>query len=167
MVRLNDRDRLFLPADKPEKTPAADGQTLNAADFVSGRRAQTANLQRALDEASATGRTLVFPRGVYRTGTLRIGSNTHLYLADGAIIKGSDNRDDYPTDGDRPEADHVRNKEHYTDNGEWMTFSRLILVDSAENVSIRGRGIIDGSGAVLRAKASRPTCSASAIRATW
>lgn len=33
-----------------------------------------------------------------------------------------------------------------------MTFSRLILVDSAENVSIRGRGIIDGSGAVLRAQ---------------
>lgn len=50
------------------------------------------------------------------------------------------------------EADHIRNKEHYTDNGEWMTFSRLILVDSAENVSIRGRGIIDGSGATLRAQ---------------
>ena len=152
VVRLNDRDRLFLLADKPEKAPAADGQTLSAADFVSGEGLQTANLQRALDEASATGRTLVFPRGVYPTGTLRIGSNTHLYLADGAIIKGSDDRDDYPADGDRMEADHIRNKEHYTDNGEWMTFSRLILVDSAENVSIRGRGIIDGSGAVLRAQ---------------
>lgn len=150
VVRLNDRDRLFLLADKPEKAPAADGQTLNAADFVSGDGLQTANLQRALDEASATGRMLIFPHGVYHTGTLRIGSNTHLYLADGAIIKGSDNRDDYPTDEGRAEADHIRNKEHYTDNGEWMTFSRLILVDSAENVSIRGRGIIDGSGALLR-----------------
>ena len=152
VVRLNDRDRLFLLADKPEKAPTADGQTLNAADFVSGDGLQTANLQRALDEASATGRTLIFPRGVYPTGTLRIGSNTHLYLADGAIIKGSDDRGDYPTDGGLPEADHIHNKEHYTDNGEWMTFSRLILIDSAENVSIRGRGIIDGSGAVLRAQ---------------
>ena len=115
-------------------------------------RALAANLQRALDEASATGRMLIFPRGVYPTGTLRIGSNTHIYLADGAIIKGSDDREDYPTDDGRMEADHIRNKEHYTDNGEWMTFSRLILVDSAENVSIRGRGIIDGSGAALRAQ---------------
>lgn len=152
VVRLNDRDRLFLLADEPEKAPAANGQTLNAADFVSGDGLQTANLQRALAEASATGRTLAFPRGVYPTGTLRIGSNTHIYLADGAIIKGSDNREDYPTDGGLLEADHIHNKEHYTDNGEWMTFSRLILIDSAENVSIRGRGIIDGSGAVLRAQ---------------
>lgn len=68
VVRLNDRDRLFLLADEPEKAPAANGQTLNAADFVSGDGLQTANLQRALDEASATGRTLIFPRGVYPTG---------------------------------------------------------------------------------------------------
>ena len=150
-VRLNDRDRLFLLADRPQE-PALGEQPLNAADFISGDGLQTAALQRALDEASATGRTLLFPRGVYRTGTLRIGSNTHLYLADGAIIKGSEDRDDYPTDHGLAEADHIRDREHYTDNGERMTFSRLILIDSAEHVSIRGRGIIDGSGAVLRAQ---------------
>lgn len=152
VVRLNDKERLFLLADRPEKAPKGNRTTLNAADYISGEGLQTANLQRALDEASATGRTLIFPRGVYPTGTLRIGSNTHIYLADGAIIKGSESRDDYPTDSGRLESDHINNKKNYTDNGERMTFSRLILVDNAENVSIRGRGIIDGSGAVLRAQ---------------
>lgn len=109
MVRLNDRDRLFLLADKPEKAPAMDGQTLNAADFVSDDGLQTANLQRALDEASATGRTLIFPRGVYPTDAPHPQQHA-IYLADGAIIKGSDNRDDYPTDGGRMEADHIRTR---------------------------------------------------------
>ena len=149
VVRINDRDRLFLLADKPEKAPR--GKVLDAADYISGEGLQTANLQRALDEAAASGRTLLFPRGVYRTGTLRIGSNTHVYLADGAIICGSDNRDDYPTDNGLAEADHIRNKEHYSDNGERMTFSRLILIEG-ENISLLGRGIIDGSGSVLRAQ---------------
>lgn len=152
VVRINDRERLFLLADRPEQAPEMNDRVLNAADFVDGEGLQTANLQRALDLASATKRLLVFPRGVYRTGTLRIGSHTRIYLADGAIIRGSDDRRDYPTDGGRLEADHIYNKEHYTDNGEWMTFSRLILIDSAENVTISGRGIIDGNGAALRAQ---------------
>ena len=115
VVRLNDRDRLLLLADKPEKAPTADGQTLNAADFVSGDGLQTANLQRALDEASATGRTLIFPRGVYPTGTLRIGSNTHLYLADRGDYQrfGRPRRLPPPTAAS-PEADHIHNKKSTT-----------------------------------------------------
>ena len=152
VVRLNDRERLFLLADQPEEAPSLNKTVLNAADYLCGEGLQTAHLQRALDDASEQGRLLFFPRGIYRTGSLRIGSNTHLYLADGAIIKGSEDRADYPTDEERLEADHIHNKEHYTDNGEWMTFSRLLLIEDAENVSICGRGIIDGSGAVLRAQ---------------
>ena len=153
VVRLNGTQKLFLLADKPEtRQDLPAGQIIDASGFVSGDGLQTEALQQALDSASASGKTLVFRRGIYRTGTLRIGSNTHVYLADGAIIAGSADRDDYPVDEGFAEADKVNDPENYTDNGERMTFSRLILIDNAENVSITGRGIIDGNGAVLRAQ---------------
>ncbi len=151
VVRINGTRKLFLLADKPEAA-GPEGQVLDASAFVSGDGLQTDALQQALDSASATGKTLVFPRGIYRTGTLKIGGNTHVYLADGAIIAGSADRDDYPVDEGFVEADKVNAPENYTDNGERMTFSRLILIDNAENVSITGRGIIDGNGAVIRAQ---------------
>lgn len=155
VVEVNDSSKLILLANHQEKEIIPRQRVLSVLDFVKhadGSDLLTETLQQAIDEAGRTGDTLVFPAGIYRTGTLKIGSNTHIYLADGAMIKGSEDRRDYPADGDRLEADHINNKENYSDNGEFMTFSRLILIDSATNVHIWGKGVIDGSGTVLRAQ---------------
>ena len=157
VLEVNGREKLILLADPVETDVprVGDAGVISVLDYVksgSDDTLQTEALQRALDEASRTGKTLVFPRGVYRTGTLTVGSNSRIYLAEGALVKGSENREDYPSDGNRPEADHINNKANYSDNGEFMTFSRLLLVDNAENVRIWGRGIIDGSGTVIRAQ---------------
>ena len=157
VVEVNNGEKLIVLANAPLKdAPSMDnGQALNVMDYVkdpTGGSLQTTFIQKALDEASRTGKTLLFPKGIYRTGTLTIGSNSHIFLAEGAMIKGSEDRKDYPTDNNLLEADHINNKANYSDNGEFMTFSRLILIDQADGVHIWGRGIIDGSGTVVRAQ---------------
>ena len=145
VLTVNDDNKLFLFANAPDTAPKKR-KSISVMDFVTdatGKTLQTAAIQQAIDAAANSGKTLVFPKGVYLTGTLRIGSHTDIYLADGAMIKGSDNPDDYPLD--------AGGRERGT-NGEFMTFSRLIFVNNAENVRIHGRGIIDGSGLELRKK---------------
>lgn len=92
---------------------------------------QTSVIQKALDELAARpeGGTLYFGPGVYLTGSLRVGNNTTIYLAPGALIQGSSNPDDYI--------------EH--ENGR-----QLILFENCSNSSIYGYGVIDGSGCVLQ-----------------
>jgi len=68
---------------------------------------------------------VVIPPGVFCTGPIRLQSNTTLYLEAGAVLKGSDDLNDYIIDGKR---------------------YGLIFAKDAENVAITGRGIIDGSG---------------------
>ena len=157
VAEVNDSVKLIVLANAPLKNvPVTKSEgTLNIMDFVSDNKGavlQTNSIQKALDEASRSGKTLVFPKGIYRTGTLIVGSNTNIFLAEGAMIKGSEDRKDYPTDNNLLEADYINNKENYSDNGEFMTFSRLILIDKADGVHIWGRGIIDGSGTVVRAQ---------------
>jgi hypothetical protein len=157
VAEINQGEKLIILANSPLKNvlDMTDRKVLNIMDYVSDNKGgilQTELIQKALDEASRTGKTLIFPSGIYRTGTLRISSNTNIFLAEGAMIKGSEDRNDYPSDNNLPEADHINNKENYSDNGEFMTFSRLILIDNADGVHIWGRGIIDGSGTIVRAQ---------------
>jgi len=158
VIKVNNKKYLFLLADAPQEKmySATSVGIINVNEFLpqhEKNKVITSALQASLDAASTSKKVLYFPAGVYCTGTLAIKSNTSIYLDSGAIIKGSENHDDYPTDGNRLESDLVnRPKADYTDNGEFMTFSRLILIDNATNVHIFGRGIIDGSGSVVRAQ---------------
>ncbi|ADY51372.1 glycoside hydrolase family 28 [Pseudopedobacter saltans DSM 12145] len=157
VLTINNKHRYFLLADKKEKgisaTPKAKIIDIKSYGVDStGNKVETKLIQRALDETARDKKILVFSSGIYRTGTLKISSNANIYLAPGAVIKGSDDRNDYPADGNKKESDHVNDKANFTDNGEWMTFSRLILIGEAENVRIWGSGIIDGNGRVVRAQ---------------
>lgn len=156
VVTINNKEKLFVLSDKPTQdklnrsTDFIDVKTYNV-DFT-GKTVVTDKLQKAIDDAISKNKTLVFSPGIYKTGTLKIGSNARIYIADGAMIKGSEKRNDYPTDAGRKESDHINDKANYTDNGETMTFSRLILIDNAKNVKIWGEGVIDGTGSVVRAQ---------------
>ncbi len=83
----------------------------------------------------AGGGTIYFPAGTYLTGPITLKSNITLYLEAGAILKFSDNFDDYlPMVESRWEGIDVVN------------FHPLIYAYEAENIAIKGRGTLDGQG---------------------
>ncbi len=101
----------------------ADGQTPN-----------TQAIQAAIDRAHQSGGGVVlFPPGVYLSGSIHLKSNVELRLAEGATLLGSARRFDY----------------------ERITWHALILAKDQENIAITGAGTIDGQGAALAADVVR------------
>ena len=81
------------------------------------------------------GGTLFFPAGTFLTGPIIMKSNITLYLDAGAVIKFSDDFDDYlPMVPSRWEDVRVRN------------FKSQIYAYRCENISIRGDGHFEGQG---------------------
>ncbi len=155
VVRINDNERLFIFADSIDHN-APDPESPEVWSIMEygvkndGKTLQTQKIQHAVDDVSAKGGILYFPPGVYLTGTLSIKSNVTVYLAGGAVIQGSPSREDYPVDPGFKESDMKYDPENWSNKGERMTYSRLILVDNAENVKIFGCGVIDGNGKTIR-----------------
>ena len=86
--------------------------------------------------AEQGGGTVYLPAGQYLTGSLFLRNNITLCLDAGAVILGSENPEDYP-------VIHNRWEGMYQD-----THAPLIGVDHLHNISVTGRGMIDGCGAV-------------------
>jgi polygalacturonase len=112
---------------------------VNVRDFGAcgdGESLDTARLQAAIDScAKSGGGTVVVPPGNYVTGTLWMRSNITLHLESGAALLGSQNFDDFPlwkSVWEGPRAIPRR--------------ASLICGEDLENVSITGRGKIDGRG---------------------
>lgn len=81
------------------------------------------------------GGVIYFPPGQYVTGTIELKDNMTLYLDSGAVILGSVDPDDYPMI--TKETLKGYNREGH---------SGLIKAFKCENVTIKGRGVIDGRG---------------------
>ncbi len=96
----------------------------------------TAAIKKAIDAASkAGGGTVYFPAGKYLTGSIHLKSNITIFIDAGAELHFSDNFDDYlPMVESRYEGVDVK------------SFSPLFYAYKAENIAIKGRGIIDGHG---------------------
>lgn len=95
------------------------------------------------------GQVLVPGGKTYLSGSLRLRSNVNLYLEQGAIIKASDNREDYyPLANDGIIKAHESGLPSFL-NSEYAgrPFHAFIYGLSEENVSITGFGIIDGNEA--------------------
>ena len=81
------------------------------------------------------GGTVYFPAGKYLTGPIHLKSNITIFIDAGAELHFSDNFDDYlPMVPSRFEGTNVN------------SFSPLFYAYKAENITIRGRGIINGHG---------------------
>ncbi len=93
----------------------------------------TTSIQAAIDACHmAGGGTVVVSNGIFLTGTLWLRSNVNLHLEPQAVLLGSDKIEDYPL------------------TGEEITYGMrqaLIVVKDASQVSLTGRGAIDGQGA--------------------
>jgi polygalacturonase len=158
VVWIDGLEKLFVLPD-PLEDPGLDARSPAVVVVVdrgadpTGARLATTPLQTAIDEAAGRpgGATVFIPPGVFRTGTLRLKSNVTLHLAPGALLQGSSDPEDYPLDpGRRESASAVGLPPDVRYLGRTMTFSRLLLIDRADNVRITGRGTIDGDGTFLR-----------------
>ncbi len=92
-------------------------------------------LQKALDRLKDNGGELRVPSGVYVTGSLRLYSNTTLYLEAGATLAASGDRDKFPVITEEMVPGFVRG-----------TRQGILFALDAENIAIRGEGTIDGRG---------------------
>lgn len=97
-----------------------DGVTIN-----------TAAIQVAIDCAAGTGETVLIPAGVFRTGTLLL-KGASLHLESGAVLKASEDLDDYPVQPFR--------------HNEMGDLRALLVNIGYDNVCIDGSGTIDLSG---------------------
>lgn len=104
---------------------AADGKVLN-----------TVLINQTIERlAGQGGGTLFFPAGTYLTGPIKMKSNITLELESGATLLFSDNFDDYlPFVEMRHEGVVMK------------SFCPLIYAVEAENITICGRGTLDGQG---------------------
>ncbi|HWK06818.1 MAG TPA: glycoside hydrolase family 28 protein [Puia sp.] len=93
-----------------------------------GETDNTLSVQKAIDEASASGGgTVEVPAGKFVTGVIHLKSNVGLHLAADGVLMGSPRRIDYGAG----------------------RASALIVADGQQNISITGKGTIDGQAAKL------------------
>lgn len=101
-----------------------------------GATLTTAAIQAALDAAAnAGGGTVYVGAGRYVIGTIHLRSHVTLELDPGATLLGSENPDDYPLLRSKWEGEGVR-----------LNHAALIYGEGLENVTVTGRGTIDGRG---------------------
>ncbi len=113
--------------DATQSGAIGDGATLN-----------TGLIQAAIDQLAANGGgTLVIPKGVYLSGAIFLKPGVNLHLKEGAVLKGSTDRKDYPKTMTRIEG-------HFQ---QWLP--ALINADKADHLRISGSGTLDGNGEVF------------------
>lgn len=111
----------------------ADGLTLDS-------RAFNAAIEHC---ASAGGGVVSVPAGRYLCGSIRLKSNIELNLEPGAVIVATADKSAYD------KSEHFGGPE-YQDGGHTYFHNSLIWGEGLTNVSITGRGMIDGEGLTRR-----------------
>jgi polygalacturonase len=97
----------------------------------------TAAIQKALDACAKAGGTVLLPKGRYYSQPLVIGTRTTLMLEEGAVLVASTNHNDWL----KVPGDWLKAK----GNSDFVPF---LSGKDLENVTIAGRGVIEGSGHV-------------------
>lgn len=96
---------------------------------------QTEAIQRVIDTAASEGGgVVVVPRGTFLSGSLFFRKGTHLHIAEGGRLKGSDAITNYKIVRTRLEGQTID------------YFAALVNADGVDGFTITGRGTIDGNG---------------------
>ncbi|MFT3782586.1 MAG: glycoside hydrolase family 28 protein [Nibricoccus sp.] len=104
-----------------------------------GHQLETASFKATIEACAAKGGGTVYvPPGNYLTGTVQLKSHVTLHLEAGATLFGSENPDDYPA-AENPWGESEQRRA-------WIC--PLIYAVDAENITLTGRGTIDGQGAI-------------------
>jgi polygalacturonase len=97
----------------------------------------TIAINKAIDTCYSTGGgKVVIPSGFFKSGTIVLKSNVELYFETGATLYASTDPKDFPRQK-QPEYRSLKDKGH------WFA---LIYAESADKISIRGNGTINGQG---------------------
>ena len=148
---------LFLQCNAPQRSNG----DYNIKDFGAKGDSSTLNtgtIQNAIDACHKNGGgRVVIPNGQFVTGSIMLKSNVELHLTKGAFLLGSILASDYPhritcMKSFRP--DGINRQQYFG----------LIMAEGAENISITGKGTIDGRGAFGDDFRSYPT---SADGSSW
>ncbi|WP_338877216.1 glycosyl hydrolase family 28 protein [Spirosoma sp. SC4-14] len=122
----------------PKINLAQLGKTYVITDFGAKQDSilvQTNVIQKTIDlAASKGGGVVVIPKGTFRSGALFFKPKTHLYVAEGAVLKGSDTIADYPKLPSRMEGQSLD------------YFAALVNAYQVDGFTISGKGTIDGNG---------------------
>ena len=103
---------------------------------ITGKKACTQLINKTIAKAAAEGGgTIYFPAGNYLTAAIKMESNITLHLESGAVLKFSDNFEDYLPFVKMRWEGTVMN-----------SLSPLIYAENADNLTITGRGTLDGNG---------------------
>jgi len=119
--------------------PQPQGGNFNVRQYGAvgdGKTPDTAAINRAITAcAAAGGGTVTLPAGTYLSGTVTLLSHVTLNVASGATLLASDDPADFPLESDAYDlSKQIR--------------SPLIDAHDAEDISLTGRGTIDGQGKI-------------------
>lgn len=117
-------------------------KTYNIVDYgaiPNGKTLNTKSIQSAIDAASNNkGGKVIFPKGRFLTGSIEMKSDVNLYLEEGAVLLGSTNPFDYKAMNTEGRPVSPKND----DNSQLA----LVLAHNANNISLFGKGLVDGQG---------------------
>jgi polygalacturonase len=107
-----------------------------------GKSLDSPAINTAIESAFANGGgKIIVPAGIYLCGSIHLKSNIELHLLPGAVIKAAPASmkvyDESESFGGFPE---------YQDGGHTYFHNSLIWAEGQDNISITGRGMIDGEG---------------------
>ena len=103
---------------------------------TTGKIACTELINKSIEQAAAEGGgTIYFPAGTYLTASIQMKSNITLHLESGSLLRFSDVFEDYLPFVKMRWEGVVMN-----------SLSPLIYANNAENITITGRGTLDGNG---------------------
>jgi pectate lyase len=126
-------------------TTGVFAQAYNVLDYNAkpdGKTINTIAIQNAIDAAHKNGGgKVIFPRGIFLTGTLILKSNVELDIQKNATLLGSTDPKDYP----KLDLSGTEVSSKTDDNSKLA----LIWAYKAKNISICGEGTIDGQGRAL------------------
>jgi polygalacturonase len=111
----------------------------------------TKAIQSAIEDCHKNGGgTVVIPSGEFISAPIYLKGNINLYLAPGAVLKGSGNLDDYSLELDGMIGDQKNTLINIINTGEETISGEsdragLITAYNTNNISITGEGIIDGN----------------------
>ncbi len=132
----------FTPKEKVDTSYQKEYIITQYGAVPDGKTLNTEAIQKAIDAAHKNkGGVVIFPKGKFLSGTIQLKSNVHLYFEEDAILLGSTNPEDYLSMDFKGRPISPKND----DNSQMA----LILAHHANNISLKGKGKIDGQGLQL------------------